>query len=70
MHYSLVIVEWVPVRTALTWRWMRRVVVSNSAVHPVLQSCPIESRASTGKCEKMCACHAAFGRDGKLISHV
>ena len=70
MHYSLMIGEWVPVRTALPWRWMRRVVVSNSAVHPVLQSCLIESRVLTRKYGKICACHAAFGRDGKLISHV
>ena len=70
MHYSLVIVEWVPVRTALTWRWMRRVVVLNCAVHSVSQSCPINSRALEGKCGKMCACRAAFGREGKFSLHV
>ena len=70
MHHSLVTGEWVPVRMVLQWRQIRRVMVSNSAVHPASQSCSIESSAPAGKCGKICACGTAFGRDGKFSSHV
>ena len=49
---------------------MQRADVSNSMVHPALQCRSIDSRVLAGKWGKLCACLAAFGRDGRFNSHV
>ena len=49
---------------------MQRAEASSFAVYPVSQSRPIDSRAPAGKWGKMCACLAAFGRDGRSSLHV
>ena len=37
---------------------------------PASQSFSMESRVPVGKCEKMCASRAAFGRDRKFSLHL